>query len=174
MTELKELSFKERRQRAEFDKLLKRSDPDSLFDIPMDEIDQFLDSANDSKDDPIVLHGKAIVAVKRLLTHFGIDSLPQTVGEFRGALWYCKILQSNANSIRTNPVDDALWDKITSETIEKMMPELHAPYLAYKNYNLEELRRIHREEMTFSVMSSYHHPDHGWLSRGKVKKDTAR
>lgn len=50
--------------------------------------------------------------------------------------------------------------------MEKVLPEMVAPYLALKDGNMDELRRIHREVMTFSVLSSYYNFEHGWLSRG--------
>ena len=172
MPESKEISFKERRQRIEFDKLKKNQDPENLFDIPMGEIDQFMDGANDSKSDPIVLHPKAVVAVKRLLSRFGIEGLPQTVGEFRGALYYCKILHNQVNYVRMSDADNVLWEKATLNSLEDILPEIVAPYLALKAGNMDELRRINREVMTFPVLSSHHHPEHGWLSRGKEKPDT--
>ena len=172
MQETKIVDLDERRKRAAFQNLMGLPDPDNLFAIPMEDIDQFLDSANDSKDDPIVLHANAIVAVKRLFTRFGIDDLPLTVGEFRGALHYCKSLQALAWSIPTTPAGDAHWDRTMANTVERFMPELHASLVAYQNKDIATLQEIHAKRLTFAVMSSYYHPEHGWLSRGKETPDT--
>ena len=172
MAKEKVVSLADRRQRTQYQALQAKLDPQALLDIPMGDINQYLDSANTSKSDPITLHGDSLVAVKRLLTHFGIDALPETVGQLMGALHYCHAIHGAVVSIPTNPKDDALWDEITERTLKKMMPELHPSYVAYKAGDIEALRQIARTRLTLPVMSDYFDPNEGkngsWVSKGIV------
>jgi len=139
-------------------------DPEKLFAIPMEDVDQFLDSANDSKDDPVVLGPSALLAVKRLFTKFGIDDLPGTLGQLHGTINYCKALHHAAWSIPSDSKNDALWDKVVESVMQEDQPELFESFIAQKRGDLETLRGIHKERMTLAVMSRYYDPEHGWVS----------
>lgn len=153
-----------RRKQAKFNALMSTLDPERLFAIPMEDVDQFLDSANDSKDDPVVLGPSALLAVKRLFTKFGIDDLPETLGQLHGTINYCKALHHAAWSIPSDPKNDALWDKVVESVMQEDQPELFESFIAHKKGDLETLRRIHKERMTLAVMSRYYDPEHGWVS----------
>jgi hypothetical protein len=66
------------------------ADPEGALDIPWHDITQLLDGAvNESMTDPVVLGGQAFVALKKMLSRFGIEAMPQTIGELRVSVLYC-------------------------------------------------------------------------------------
>src|SRR5674476_639880 len=129
-----------RRKQAKFNALMSTLDPEKLFAIPMEDVDQFLDSANDSKEDPVILGPSALTAVKRLFPQYGIDDLPETLGQLHGAINYCKALHHAAWSIPSDPKNDALWDKMVESVMQEHQPELFESFIAHKKGDLETLR----------------------------------
>ena len=148
--------------RQEFSRLLQQVDPDGAFDIPMDDVVQGLDSANESKSDPVRFGPRAVVVLKRLYARFGIEDMPETMGELLGSLWYCKVLQSFAAEVRTDPANDAAWEAATVRTLKQHMPELLDSYLAYRTGDVERLKALHRTTMPLTRMSKHYDPGQGW------------
>lgn len=139
-----------------------RDGPDGLFDIPYEDITQYLDSANDSLADPVVAGPRAVVALKRLFGHFGMDAMPQTLGQLLGALWYCKILQDFSDSPPVGPADTLLWEQSVDSTFAQHYPELLDALSAARKRDMPALRRIAREAFPFDVLSRHYHPTMGW------------
>lgn len=140
------------------------ADPKGLFDIPMKAITQLLDSANESPSDPVVIGAEAFVPLKKLLSKFGIDGMPSTVGELRGAIEYCDTLYMKTHELfEMSPANKELSDRVTEDITAKYQPELLPSLLAWRANDIEALRDIHRTRMTFKEMARYCHPDYGWL-----------
>jgi hypothetical protein len=132
------------------------------FDIPYEDIAQYLDSANESLSDPVVAGARATVALKRLFEQFGIQAMPETLGELLGALWYCKILDSSAGHPAVSEADVELWDQSVDETFAQHYPELLDALRAVRKQDLLLLQRIARTKMPLSEMQKHFHPDMGW------------
>lgn len=152
------------RQKAEFQKLLKLPDPEGLFNIPFDDMAQYLDSANESLTDPVVLGPKALAAVKRLFAHFGITETPQTIGELNGALHYCKFLHLQTWTMSKDPEDVELHNRVVLDLAKTHYPELVESLRAYMAKDLAQLQRIAQERLPLSEMAKHYHFELGWLN----------
>lgn len=152
------------RHKAEFEKLMNLPDEQGLFNIPFDDMAQYLDSANESLSDPVVLGPKALAAVKRLFAHFGITETPQTIGELNGALHYCRFLHLQTWTLSSSPSDVELHNRIVLELAAEHYPELVESLRAYMAKDLAELQRIAKERLPLSEMAKHYHFELGWLN----------
>lgn len=157
------ISLAERRAAAEFNSFISAPDPDNLFAVPMDDVMQEQQSANESPSDRIILGPRALAAVKRLFSAFGIEETPQTVGELLGAMHYCKFLQLGTFTLNTNKADVDLFHECVIDNAKTYYPELEQSFRAYVQKDLGELQRIARERLTLSEMARHYHPEFGWV-----------
>lgn len=166
------ISIEPARQRAEFEKLLAQPDPENLFDIPFDDMAQYLDSANESANDPVELGPKAQAAIQRLFAHFGILEMPKTLGELNGALHYCKFLQLQTWTNGVTGADAALYHEVVVDLAKAHYPELVESFQAYIAKDTAALQRIAKERLTLAEMSKHYHFELGWLStEGRRRRD---
>ena len=160
----KVISIEPVRRRREFENLLARPDPDKLFDIPFDDIAQYLDCANESMNDPVVFGPRALTAIRRLFAHFGIQETPQTIAEFNGALHYCKFLQLQTWTGSVTVTDATLHLEVVVELAKVHYPELVESLQAYIVKDIAALQRIASERLTLKEMAAHYHFEFGWLS----------
>lgn len=157
-------SIAEARAKREFKEGLAQLDPHDLLHIPLEDVLQGVDTANESLADPVLLGPKAHAAVKRLYAEFGITSMPETIGELRGSLWYCRSLQTFSQSVSPalEADDAALALESTRETLRDVAPELLEPVEAYRERDTAKLREIHEKWMPLSRMAKHFDYDGGW------------
>lgn len=158
------INLAEHRAAAEFKALMGLPDPKKLFDVPLEDVTQEQQSANESPSDRILLGPRAQAGIKRLLTAFGIEETPQTVGELFGAMHYCKFLQLQTFTLNTRKEDVDLFHECVIELAQKRYPELVDSIKAYVCGDLAELQRIARERLPLTEMAKHYHPQFGWIS----------
>lgn len=146
------------------------ADPEGALDIPWQDITQLLDgAANEALSNPVVIGGQAFVALKKMLSRFGIEDMPRTVGELRVSVLYCSLLYQAAHPLlvgvfATDPKlrREALEGR--GEGLKKHIPELAPTLEAYLAGDINKLREIHRTTMTFSEMLRHYDQDEdGWV-----------
>lgn len=157
------ISLADHRAAAEFKSLMASPDPENLFAVPMDDVMQEQQCANESPSDRIILGPRALIAVKRLFAAFGIEETPQTVGELFGAIHYCKFLQLGTFTLNTNKADVDLFHECVIDNAKTYYPELVQSFRAYVQKDLGELQRIARERLTLAEMARHYHPEFGWI-----------
>jgi len=159
------IPLKERRLQRELEKGLSMFDPQGLLNIPFDDILQGVDTANESPSDPILLGPKATAAVKRLYAEFGITSMPATIGELMGSIWYCKGLQSFAigSPAGASELSKTLERESTLSTLEEYAPELVEAVIAIRANDKDALKEIHEKWFPLSRMARHYNPDKGWV-----------
>ena len=136
-----------RRKQAKFNALMSTLDPEKLFAIPMEDVDQFLDSANDSKEDPVILGPSALTAVKRLF--------PNTASTTCRKLWVnCTVLSTTARHCITLRGVSQATPKMTRCGIRSFCPSCRKTSLNCLNRSLHTKSGIWRHCAGFTRSGS--------------------
>ena len=147
------------------EELLRSIDPYQLFEIPHHDVyrESEEEDAPYISDERIVLGSDAITALYRLYKAFGIQDMPQTVGEYFGGFWYCRVIYSFISKQKLEGEDKVVWEKAVDDVVSKVYPELFPSLLAKRVEDLTELKRIARERMTLREISKHYCPRIGWV-----------
>jgi len=131
-------------------------DPGNVLEIPMEDVIQGMDSANDSLEDPIRVGPRADLALRRMMGHFGIEHYPTTMGELQGLRYYCQFLLIKARKGAGSAADEALWEKIVDEGVAEDYPNALEPVRALRVGDSERLRALHRVSITPASLVQYY------------------
>lgn len=81
-------------------------------------------AANGDKHDPVVFNAPTEVVLRRLITRYGFDRLPETYGELNGFLDYALFLEGAlADDIAQYPEQAAAWVRAALEVCEQTFPQ---------------------------------------------------
>lgn len=162
------VSLGEAREAQRWDQLRSSVDPNGLFNVPMDDIIQVLDSANESLSDPVHLGPRAERAIQALVDEFCLERLPKTLAEVQAIMQYGWFLRGKVRfGLKTFKEDEEVWNSTVDKVLKEHTPALLEPVQAYRQGDRESLRRVHTERLTLTALANRVQIDgnfrvHGW------------
>lgn len=139
---------------------LQLNSPPEGFDINFEEIAHLTEgAANESNDNPVVLSGRAELALRRLIARFGFERLPQTYGELHGLTAYCFDLQHYADLGTTPDEVTLIWQQSARKVLAEHFPALLPAFELLVAGDLPGLRELHRREDTLTRLGREYSPD---------------
>lgn len=154
--------------------MLNTPEKGTLLDIDYDLITKFADeygAANDSPDDPVVSFGEAEAQLRRLIAAYGFDRLPLTLGEVEELVQYCHMLSTCAGDSYSDPVLKQVWSDKMIAKYEQSYAFFVPAIKLYKAGKLDELRKLHREQNTLTLIGKLHPVDeryHDYFNTGSA------
>ena len=128
------------------------TEPEHLA-IDFEEIVQLKEgsAANADNSDPIVVSGKAELALRRIIARYGFGRMPLTYGELYGLLDYCDELDSGSGiGLDHLPNGIESWQASALITFERHQPHLIPALELYCAGDIEALRELHRRDDTLT------------------------
>lgn len=149
------VSLTQVRQDQRWDQLRGSVDPNGLFNVPMDDIIQVLDSANDSLTDPVHLGPRAERALQALVDEFCLERLPKTLAEVQAIMQYGWFLRGQVRfGLKTFDEDEEIWNRSVDEVMQEHTPAFIEPVQAYRSGDREALRRVHTQRLTLVALAA--------------------
>lgn len=159
----KVVSLQEAKEDKRWDQLRGSVDPNGLFNVPMDDIIQVLDSANESLSDPVHLGPRAERALQALVDEFCLERLPKTLAEVQAIMQYGWFLRGKVRfGLKTHKEDEEVWNSSVDKILREHTPALLEPVQAYRDGDREALRRIHAERLTVAALAERVQVDGGF------------
>lgn len=150
----KVVSLQEAREDQRWDQLRGSVDPNGLFNVPMDDIVQISESANEALTNPVHLGPRAERALQALVDEFCLERLPKTLAEVQAIMQYGWFLRSKVRlGLKTRKEDEDIWNYSVDEVMREHTPAFIEPVHAYRSGDRDALRRVHKERLTVTALA---------------------
>jgi hypothetical protein len=150
----KVVSLQEAREDQRWDQLRGSVDPNGLFVVPMDDIVQISESANEALTNPVHLGPRAERALQALVDEFCLERLPKTLAEVQAVMQYGWFLQGKVRfGLKTFKEDEEIWNGSVDKVMTQYAPSFLEPVQAYREGNREALLRVHKERLTLDALA---------------------
>lgn len=150
----KVVSLQEAREEQRWDQLRGSVDPNGLFNVPMDDIVQISESANEALTNPVHLGPRAERALQAFVDEFCLDRLPKTLGEVQAVMQYGWFLRGKVRfGLKTFKEDEEIWNGSVDKVMKQYTPAFIEPVQAYRSGDREALRKVHKERLTVTALA---------------------
>ena len=150
----KVVSLQEAREDQRWDQLRGSVDPNGLFNVPMDDIVQISESANEALTNPVHLGPRAERALQAFVDEFCLDRLPKTLGEVQAVMQYGWFLRGKVRfGLKTHKEDEEIWNQSVDSVLTEYTPAFIEPVQAYRSGDREALRKVHKERLTVTALA---------------------
>lgn len=150
----KVVSLQEAREEQRWDQLRGSVDPNGLFNVPMDDIVQISESANEALTNPVHLGPRAERALQAFVDEFCLDRLPKTLGEVQAVMQYGWFLRGKVRfGLKTFKEDEEIWNGSVDKVMKQYTPAFIEPVHAYRSGDREALRKVHKERLTVTALA---------------------